>query len=68
MRCHICDSLLQEIHYNSDHEDYEPCPTCLAIIAEAVGKEKPTAEEDDLPPEDLSDVLPIIEGWYNDQD
>lgn len=36
MRCRICNTLLQEneIKWNHDHEDWEPCGTCLAIIEE----------------------------------
>jgi cytidine deaminase len=36
MRCHICNSVLEEneIKWNKDHEDYDPCGVCLDIINE----------------------------------
>lgn len=36
MKCHICDNELShnEIKWNRDHEEWEPCNTCLHIIAE----------------------------------
>lgn len=36
MRCFICNSELQEnsIQWNNDHQDWDPCPTCLIEIAE----------------------------------
>lgn len=34
MKCYICDNLLkeQEINWNSDHDDWEPCVKCLREI------------------------------------
>ena len=34
MRCHICDKTLskEEISYNRDHEDFDPCGVCLEVI------------------------------------
>ncbi len=32
MRCHICDSVLSTPIYNGQWEEFEPCPTCLAVI------------------------------------
>lgn len=36
MRCFICDSILgkDEVKYNRDHQEFDPCGTCLAAIAE----------------------------------
>lgn len=36
MRCYICDSVLspESTRWNAEHEDYDPCPTCLMIISE----------------------------------
>ncbi len=36
MRCDICDNTLspETIHWNSDHEEWDPCPTCLIAISE----------------------------------
>lgn len=59
MRCHICNAVLSEPQYNSDHEEYDPCDTCLAVIADAVGnQDKVSAGEDDLPEEDPLYGLP----------
>jgi cytidine deaminase len=34
MKCYICDKQLadDEISFNSQHKDFEPCGTCLEII------------------------------------
>lgn len=34
MRCHICDVSLSEneIQFNRDHKDFNPCGKCLEII------------------------------------
>lgn len=36
MRCHICDKTLsdKEVNYNNDHQDWEPCGSCLQAISE----------------------------------
>ncbi len=36
MRCHICNKILEPeaIRENRDHEDFDPCGTCLAVINE----------------------------------
>lgn len=36
MRCYICDSILstEATQWNSDHEEWDPCPTCLTVIAD----------------------------------
>jgi len=36
MRCAICNSELKEnsIQWNNDHQDWDPCPTCLIEISE----------------------------------
>ena len=36
MRCFICDRVIDEVQYNSDHKDYDPCETCLAVITDLV--------------------------------
>lgn len=50
MRCHICDASLEAPNYNSDHDDYEPCGTCLVVIQDTIAgfTDKPAADEDDL--------------------
>lgn len=53
MKCYICNADIDDPQFNADHEDYDPCDTCLAIIADAVGgQDKVAAGEDDLPDED----------------
>lgn len=32
MRCHICDNNLSSVVYNADHDDFDPCGTCLEVI------------------------------------
>lgn len=46
MRCHICNATLgdSEVRFNKDHDDWEPCGTCLTIIAEVF--EDPLDEEE----------------------
>jgi hypothetical protein len=59
MRCYICNSILEDPQYNLDHEDYDPCPTCLAVIEDVFGyADQPAAGEEDLPDD------PILEGLY----
>lgn len=57
MRCHICDNTLNEPRWNNEHESYEPCDPCLAVIQDTIDsfKDKPSADEDAFG----SDPLPI---------
>jgi hypothetical protein len=57
MRCYICDSALSEVHYNSDHQDYEPCGFCLEIIKDAIGSDVASAREDEFGEDQLT--LPL---------
>ena len=36
MKCFICDATLSkdEVRYNRDHQEFDPCGTCLQAIAE----------------------------------
>ena len=36
MRCHICDKTLadDEVQWNNDHKEWDPCGTCLTAISE----------------------------------
>lgn len=36
MRCHICNAVLtpEEVQWNSQHEDWDPCGRCLQAIEE----------------------------------
>lgn len=50
MRCHICDRVLDSPRFNADHESYEPCDSCLVVIADTLAgfTDKPSADEDEL--------------------
>ncbi len=32
MRCHICNSVLEQPQWSALHNDWEPCPTCQEVI------------------------------------
>ncbi len=36
MQCYICSHVLtgEQVSYNNEHKDWDPCPTCLIAIAE----------------------------------
>jgi hypothetical protein len=59
MRCHICDRLLDEPKFDPDMGEIDPCPTCMAVIEDAIGTytEKPAAAETDLGIDPLWDEL-----------
>lgn len=50
MRCHICNAVLTEVRPNSDHGDFDPCDSCMAVIHDTLAGflDQPAAEEDDL--------------------
>lgn len=58
MRCHICNRVLSEPHFNQDHGDYDPCDQCLAVIQDTLDgyRDKPAASEDDFS-DDMSILL-----------
>lgn len=61
MRCHICNASLggSEVKFNKDHDDWEPCGTCLSIIAEIF--------EDPLDEEEIDQALEEeLESYYNE--
>ncbi len=64
MKCYICDATLGEVHYNNDHEDYEPCPACLIVIQDTIAgfTDRPAVEDDELGRDDsleaYRDLLP----------
>lgn len=61
MRCHICNSTLgeSEVKFNKDHNDWEPCQTCLLAIAEIF--------EDPLDEEEIDRSLEEeLENYYNE--
>lgn len=47
MRCAICDRTLNpnEIKYNKDHDEFDPCGVCLEIIGEVF---EDNLEEDEI--------------------
>lgn len=60
MRCYICDKVLSEPQFNTDHRSYDPCQTCLDVIQGVLDgyKDKPSMDEDDFY-EEISLELPI---------
>lgn len=52
MRCYICDRILDEenVQYNEEHHDYDPCPSCLAVIEDLVAGfgDRPVVAEDEF--------------------
>lgn len=46
MRCHICDAALtdEEVRWNRQHKDFDPCGVCREVIANVFGEE----DDDDL--------------------
>lgn len=47
MRCFICDRVLEEPRFNMDHDDYEPCETCMAVINDTLDGYKDNAIQDE---------------------
>lgn len=60
MRCYICDKILEDdqVQYNEDHKDYDPCQTCLNAVEDIL------AGFSDLPAPDPEDAVPILEGLF----
>ncbi len=56
MRCYICDAALAEVHFNADHQDYEPCVTCLTVVQDTLEGflDRPSVDEDELGYEPLT--------------
>lgn len=65
MKCFICDRTLEDdqVHYNEEHQDYDPCPTCQQVIddllasyegGQAAASEDSFSESDPL----LDEVFP----------
>lgn len=62
MRCYICDRIIDEPEFNSDHQDIEPCDACKAVIEDTLaGFGDLPAVPDDAPSDDIA---PILEGLY----
>lgn len=65
MHCAICDKMLSpdEIKFNRDHQEFDPCSECLLIISEVFGPDDDEAEIDrqlayELFMEDITDEGP----------
>lgn len=67
MRCYICDKALTEPNWSTDHDCYDPCVECLEIIQDAVGQDKASATEDDLP-EPEPDIHPGCNPYADESD
>lgn len=65
MRCYICNSVLEEIQFNEDHKDIDPCPTCLGVIEDTVGRfgDRPAAAEDELGEDFILESLYSLEDY-----
>ncbi len=50
MRCHICNAVLSNVSFNTDHGDIDPCHVCQEVIDGVF--------PDPVPEEDLRDVDP----------
>jgi cytidine deaminase len=60
MRCHICNADLPKPSFNRDHEDFDPCGTCLEVINNVFHDEPLTEEEMievEATPEELMEVV-----------
>lgn len=38
MRCFICNAVINDPHWDSDHKDFAPCGTCQAEINELLAQ------------------------------
>jgi len=58
MRCRICNAVLteKEIQFNRQHNDWDPCGTCLEVIDEVFSNE----------PEEVIDEQLDFELWIQD--
>lgn len=61
MKCYICDRTLEEdqVHYNIDHLDYDPCPSCLSVIEDLIAGYKGQPD-----PEESLDLTVLLEGLF----
>lgn len=61
MRCYICNKALQDedVHYNTDHKDFDPCPSCLSVVEDTVAgfRDQAAPESDDV-------FDPVLEGLF----
>lgn len=48
MRCYICDKLLEEPSFSRAYGSWDPCTTCLQVVADILAGylDTPAAEED----------------------
>lgn len=69
MRCRICDVALTTPNFSSDHDEYDPCETCLAVIKDTLEGYDDVASVDEdtfVGLGDASDVL--LASWLEDED
>ncbi len=50
MRCHICNAALAptEVQWNSQHEEWDPCGRCLAVIDEVFSDKSEEEIEEEI--------------------
>ena len=61
MRCYICNRVIDEPSYNQDHQDYDPCDPCKAVIEDTLAGygDQPSVPDD----EGVLDPT-LVEGLY----
>lgn len=63
MRCFICDRILNEdqVHYNEEHEDFDPCPTCQQVIDDLLAAygDQASIAEDEFSDPIFDDLYPL---------
>lgn len=68
--CYICDATLSEVQFNSEHNDIEPCGTCLTVVADTLAgfTDKASAEEDELGNDGVFDYYAALSVLYETDD
>jgi len=63
MRCYICDRVIDDPNFNTDHQDIDPCDTCKYAIEDILAgyRDQPAAPDDDLDPILIEGLFPVIE-------
>lgn len=61
MRCHICDASLSKPSFNSDHQEYDPCITCLEVIADVFSDPLEEDERTDVVEATPEELLALTE-------
>lgn len=72
MRCYICDRALDDenVQYNQDHQDFDPCPTCLTVIEDLVAGygDRPAVDTDEEFDPVLEGLFPLIDDPFGTED